>query len=173
MGRFEEDGSIVLDLQDVYQVKESENDDPAIPRIAAQELPFDVLEPGSMCLADISAWYRYMVPRIEEFVSDIADPREKLILAWRLKREIRRSAAAAIIEKNLTEEFYRTFPFRTLDAMLGTARTERPDTSAEAVALLNLVSLTPKEECAYPGRAGGEIKHWIDDKAIFLSDEVN
>lgn len=169
-GRFEPDGSIVLRLADVSQERESENDDLDIPRIPVDELPFKTLQPDSMSLADISAWYRYMVPRVEEFVSGISDPLEKLTMAWRLKREIRRASAAAIIEKTLIEEFYRTFSFKRFDVMLEKYRNVSPNDSAESIAFRALVSLTEKEKSAYPGRAGGEVKHWVDGKAVFLSN---
>ncbi|MGM3422636.1 DUF1488 family protein [Pseudomonas benzopyrenica] len=169
-GRFESDGSIVLRLEDVYQEKESENDDVAIPRIPAAELPFVVPEAGSMSLADISAWYRYMIPKIEEYVNDIDEPAEKLMMAWRLKREIRRASAIAVLDEELTEEFYRKFPFKKIDAMLEVYREEPSRGNAELLAYQALISLTEKERCAYPGRTGGEVKHWVDGKAIFLSD---
>ncbi len=169
-GRFEPDGSIVLRLEDVYQEKESENDDLDIPRIPVDELPFTAPQADSMSLADISAWYRYMVPKIEEYVSDISDPLEKLIMAWRLKREIRRASATAICSKEFTEEFYRKFPFKKMCVMLEKYSEEPFRDKAESMAFQSLISLTEKEKYAYPDRTGGEVKHWVDGKAIFLSD---
>lgn len=148
---------------------EHENDDPNIPRISANDMPFEPPPPTSMIIADVSAWYRFMVPKIEGMVADISDPAQKLAMAWRIKREIRRAATAALYDPDLAEEFCRAFPFQTLEKTLAACVDKSTHEAPELIAFCSLVSLTPKEQCVYPGNVGGDVKHWVNGKAVFVS----
>lgn len=152
---------------------EQENDNPDIPRIPANDLPFELPPVASMRIADASGWYRFMVPRIEEMVSDISDASEKLAMAWRIKREVRHAATAALYDPDLAEEFYRAFPFQRLERMLETCVDEPTHEPPELIALRALVSITPKEQCAYPGNVGGDVKYWVNGKAVYASGKTD
>ncbi|MDO8768497.1 MAG: hypothetical protein Q7K57_07330 [Burkholderiaceae bacterium] len=152
---------------------EQEIDNPDIPRIPVIDLPFEKPPADSMRIADASGWYRFMVPKIEEMVSDISDPSQKLAMAWRIKREIRRAATAALYDPDLAEDFYRAFPFQTLERMLETCVDESTHEAPELIALRALVSITPKEQCACPGNVGGDVKYWVNGKAVYASGKTD